>query len=480
LSFKSLIRNTARADVFSLIYFYLPISKIGESFRLTDLDRRPSFYLLWRISQICLKTSELALGIAFTYNLAVLIPPEVKMDTKMIAPDEQLLSQLFDQHQPTATIILQNRQKCVFRADFPRGIQRKSAAKIVRLELMTTDSKSFEAIAILQQAAARVLSDLVPKVHNIGKVVDSHGRTLHFSVTQFIEGQTLQDLWSKLSINAQDSIILELFEALQKLHTVRPSDLHSMFTEEILSDTDAGKIDIVPRPIVFGGPHTGFIDSGSALLASFMQRRKLKKQFCSITPSTETEGICIESNFDDLGSLTIENVEMNQWSDEAALCHNDLTPRNLIIQQQTSTDGQIEHHLAGIIDWELAGFYPPSYELSLQDTYLGTANQHLSFYLKLKSCLRSSIPQSLSQIKLLKANELIHESQQRHLANGTNIPAHIRKRFMEYFSLVRDDDPYTGWVSRLDDSDFPEWSDAIAQKMEDDVIQEMVAKKQKA
>lgn len=398
----------------------------------------------------------------------------------MIAPDEQLLSQLFDQHQPTVTIILQNRQKCVYRADFPKGIQRKSAAKIVRLELMTRDSKSFEAIGILQKAAARVLSDLVPKVHDIGKIIDTHGKTLHFSVTQFIEGQTLQDVWSNLSVDAQDSIILELFEALQKLHTIRPSDVRSLFIKETLSDPDAEMINYVMRPGVFGGPHTGFIDSGSALLASFMQRRKLKKQFCSIKPNTETEGVCIESNFDDLGSLIIENVEMSQWSDEAVLCHNDLTPRNLIIQQGTSTDGQIEHHLAGIIDWELAGFYPPSYELSFQDTYLGTANQHLSFYLKLKSRMGSSVPQSSSQIKLLKANELIYESQQRHLANGTNIPAHIRKEFTEYFGLIRDDDPYTGWVREGVDNDFLEWSDAIAQKMEDDVIQEMIAKRQKA
>ncbi|KAF7527321.1 hypothetical protein G7054_g10527 [Neopestalotiopsis clavispora] len=402
------------------------------------------------------------------------------MEAQLIAPDERLLRQIFDQYRPIVTVILQNRQKCIFKAELSEPGVKDASAQIVRLELMSSESEAFHATAILQQAAAMVLPDLVPKTQNVGTVEDCHGRTLHFSVTQFVEGDTLQDVWSKLSPSSQDSIVVELVDALERLHDVRPQEQPLQILKDLSSITDKELIEKISRPGVFGGPHTGFIDSGSALLASFMERRKLKTQFCSVEFNLETQSIHVRSNFEDLGSLIIHQSESDKWGKEAVLCHNDLTPRNLIIQQRELPDGSIKHHLAGIIDWELAGFYPPSYELSLQDTYLGTANQHLSFYLKLKSWMECSVPWCSSQIKLLKANELIYESQQRHLANGTNIPAHIRKRFMEYFSLVRDDDPYTGWVSRLDDSDLPEWSDATAQKMEDDVIQEMIAKRQKA
>ena len=87
--------------------------------------------------------------------------------------------------------------------------------------------------------------------------------------------------------------------------------------------------------------------------------------------------------------------------------------------------------LAGIIDWELAGLYPAAYELSLQDTYLSSANQHVSFYLLLKEHLGRIVPRIPKQIILVRAMELVFESQQKVLSEGTNIPAHIRKRFLK-------------------------------------------------
>ncbi|ETS79644.1 hypothetical protein PFICI_09497 [Pestalotiopsis fici W106-1] len=402
------------------------------------------------------------------------------MQAQMIAPDEHLLSRLFNQHQPAITIILQTQQKCVFKAEFSTRIDFDLTSKIVRLEIKNKESQSFGEIALLQHLAATVIPDLVPKTHQVGIIEDSLGRALHFSVTEFVEGDTLQNVWSKLSADAQDSIVVKLGEALEKLHTIRPSNLESEKRPKAPPGANKEMLDKVSQPGVFGGPHTGFIDTGSALLASFMNRRKLKKQFCVLEPRSNMQGIIIRSNFNDLGSLTIDNSESEKWSEEAVLCHNDLNPRNLIIQQRKSPDGVLEHRLAGIVDWELAGFYPASYELSLHDTYLGTANQHLSFYFKLKSYMRSCVPHSPSQIKLLKANELIYESQQRHLAIGTNIPAHVRKRFKDYFRLVRDNDPYIGWTSGLEDIEFPAWDDAVAQKMEDDVIQEMIIRRQHA
>lgn len=392
------------------------------------------------------------------------------MDAKALAPDEQLLRRLFGQQQPTITMFLQNWEKCVYKVEFPSKSGQLMPAKVVRLEIIEKESQSLSTIAAMQQIAATVIPDLVPKVHEVGTIVDSRGRTLQFSITEFVDGETLQDVWWRLSTSAQDAIAEELGEAIKKLHTVRPIALPHGVEEEL-----ARKL---KQPGVFGGPHTGFMDTGSNLLASIMEQYKLKKQFCTFEATSDPEGITIQSNFEDLGALTIEKADSDKWSEEAVLCHNDLNPRNIMIRQQKSQNGMIEHRLAAIIDWELAGFYPASYELSLQDTYLSTGNQHLSYYLKLKSRMKTLVPRTSSQIQLLKANELVYESQQRHLGNGTNIPAHIRKRFLEYFQLVRDDDPYTGWISELKDNELPPWSDETAQKMEEDAIQAMLVKRQ--
>lgn len=394
------------------------------------------------------------------------------MDAKALAPDEQLLRRLFGQQQPTITMFLQNREKCVFKAEFSSRTDESMPAKVVRLEIVEKESQSLSTIAAIQQIAATVIPDLVPDVYEVGKMDDSRGRTLHFSIKEFVDGETLQDVWWKLAATAQDAIVQELGEAIEKLHTVRPS---------AVPHRTGGRLgEQLKQPGIFGGPHTGFMNTGSALLASIMEQRKLKKQFCTIEGTSEPEGIIVQSNFEYLGAVMIEKADSDKWSEDAVLCHNDLNPCNIIIRQQKSQDGTIDYRLAAIIDWELAGFYPASYELSLQDTHLSTGNQHLSYYLKLKSRMKTLVPRTSSQIQLLKANELVYESQQRHLGNSTNIPAHIRKIFMEYFHLVRDNDPYVGWISELNDNNLPPWSDEAAQKMEEDAIQAMLMKRQKA
>ena len=184
------------------------------------------------------------------------------------------------------------------------------------------------------------------------------------------------------------------------------------------------------------------MNDGPSLLSSIEQKSKLWRPFYTVQPMAEPKGLVIQSNFEDLGSTTVGDSDMEQWPKEAVFCHNDLTPRNLILQPTGSAGGITEYKLAAILDWELAGFYPPSYQLSLQDTYLSGTNRHLSFYLLLKERMKDITPRSPSQGALLRAIELIFESQQRRLSKGTNIPAHIRKRFREVMGLSRDKDPY--------------------------------------
>ena len=84
--------------------------------------------------------------------------------------------------------------------------------------------------------------------------------------------------------------------------------------------------------------------------------------------------------------------------------------------------------------------------MALQDTYLSGGTRHLSFYLLLKEHMKNIVKKSEAQVTLLCAVEIIFESQQRSLSNGTDVPANIRKRFKEKFRLVGAEDPCIGWV----------------------------------
>ncbi|EPE31762.1 hypothetical protein GLAREA_11844 [Glarea lozoyensis ATCC 20868] len=346
-----------------------------------------------------------------------------------------------------------NWDKCVFKAEFSKGLEDRHSAFVVRLEAENNNLKTFTTITTIQQLAATIIPELVPQTLQVGKAKNAQGRMFHFSVIELVEGDLLEDVWQQMSAEEQSSVVVELVEALEKLHSVRLIDrrVKEILGKALLEEGDE-VLKKFEQPSALGGPYTGFLNDGPALLDSIMKRRKLKKPFCTIQSIVDSQDIKIQSPFKELWSTVINNSDINKWPGEA-------------------------YKLAGIIDWELAGFYPASYELSLQDTYLSGANRHVSFYLLLKEHMKNIVPRSSSQIVLLQAMELIFESQQRLLSDGTNIPAHIRKRFMENSKLSRDNDPYVGWTRSPQDGPFPEYSSAAIQKLEDDVVEQIVARR---
>ena len=66
-------------------------------------------------------------------------------------PDEILLKQIFTTNQPwTISIFLQTWDKCVFKAEFPEGLEDRHSTCVVRLEADNQDLKSFTTIAAMQ------------------------------------------------------------------------------------------------------------------------------------------------------------------------------------------------------------------------------------------------------------------------------------------------------------------------------------------
>lgn len=110
-----------------------------------------------------------------------------------------------------------------------------------------------------------------------------------------------------MSADEQSSIVVELVGALEKLHSIRLSD---KWVKEVLCKTlreDDEVLKSLDQPGAFGGPHTGFLDNGLALLGSIMERRRLKKPFCTIELVDDSHDIRIHSSFEELGSIVINN-----------------------------------------------------------------------------------------------------------------------------------------------------------------------------
>ncbi|KAI0182615.1 hypothetical protein EV127DRAFT_487915 [Xylaria flabelliformis] len=204
----------------------------------------------------------------------------------------------------------------------------------------------------MQRIAKAILPGLIPRLIQAGTATNSEGETFYFSVTEFVDA-------------------IAIAEAARKLHRSRlwVSEANETRAKDPSSSTD---FDI--DRCLFGGPHTGFLADGSALLDAIIQIWILGEDFSTKHHVLEYQGIKIQSNFEDLGSVVIKTSEIEQWPSEAVSCHNDLIPRNIIIKSHTSLDGSSHYKLAGIIDWELVGSYPPSYELSLQNVYLSAEN----------------------------------------------------------------------------------------------------------
>ncbi|TAQ84021.1 hypothetical protein B7494_g7651 [Chlorociboria aeruginascens] len=196
------------------------------------------------------------------------------MADRDVTLDNSLLKQIFTTNQQeTISIFLQNWDKCVFKAEFPN----RHSACVVRLETKNENLNTFSTIAAMQQIAATVIPELVPQALQVGKAKNTQGRMFYFSVMELVEGDLLEDVWQQMSAEEQSSVVAELVGALEKLHSVRPSDKG---VKEILGKTLREEGDEVlksfEQPGAFGGPHTGFLNDGPALLNSIMKRRKLK------------------------------------------------------------------------------------------------------------------------------------------------------------------------------------------------------------
>ncbi|KAK1521443.1 hypothetical protein CPAR01_14966 [Colletotrichum paranaense] len=426
------------------------------------------------------------------------------MDPRNLAPDDVILNHIFPNqpHISIGKIFVQTWDKCVFKASIPDDREQNARepdasepppSYLVRLEVVAGDDEAtqFATVSAMQQIASLAIHELIPETCQIGVANNAKGKRVHFSVTEFVKGETLEEAWEQMSEENQRSVVTALVEALRKLHSIWIRDflarIQYLAKNELFRASGPSGEHILGGAGVMGGPSTGFFASkdGPSFLGAVAKRWELSGRPFHTMATTESGNLVVQSEYSDLGFVKVGKSSMEEWYREAVLCHNDLNPRNIIVSRPSDSDSASTCHneasdyqLSAIIDWELSGFYPPSYELSLQDTYLSGANRQFSFYSLLKNQMKEIVPRSPSQISLLQAMQLLFESRQRRLREGNNIPAIIRERFIQRLQLRRDEDPYLGWVPKDHEAARLVLSFADVLNIERDVVAEREARRE--
>lgn len=162
----------------------------------------------------------------------------------------------------------------------------------------------------------RLNHQLIPKILWHGKIDE-----LFFMVENRLPGQTIDLTWKSLSSNSKKNIVKQVVEFLKYQRTITKDNIYSVKT---------------------GKKYKGFLD---------YLMDGVKQKIIDIKKFEQTNKI-----LSDL-SLIINNLEIKNLFTakiKIALVHGDLIIHNLL------TDGK---NLTGVLDWELALFGDPDYDL---------------------------------------------------------------------------------------------------------------------
>ena len=191
----------------------------------------------------------------------------------------------------------------------------------------------------MQEIARTCLGDLVPTTLKIAEtedalVSDAKGRKCHFSVMEGVDGDALEDVWDGMSTPSQRAAVSDIVHAMKRLQSTR---LRDETAQSILR-----KHDRAPpggSETTMGGPATGYLDDGRALLTALGEKWSLENRAVSTTEAgteADSAAFVVRSVMDGLSPVAVSDDVLQQWPAEAVLCHNDLSPRNLILRKKTT------------------------------------------------------------------------------------------------------------------------------------------------
>jgi thiamine kinase-like enzyme len=369
------------------------------------------------------------------------------MAPELLSPDTQLLSVIFPRSEGIRTTVLaQNCEVCTFIAHNVHVSESGESRgdMVVRLQISEEDSHLLK-VAALQSIAAIALPELVLDVRHVGSATTGGGHKVQFAVTDFVpDCVTLETIWEDMPDDQKSEIMATLQDALFRLQSL---DLSNDFVQQLLED--AGFTSNKTQPV--GGPFFGYCADMRGLLQRLVQNHNPPSRSPSsfFIEDTETGGVTIRSKYQDVLDIHIPDVELHHLDRTAVLCHNDLELRNILVRPKTSPNGPVAYQIAAIIDWEMAGFFPFSYEYIYKDIELGSGNLSFSWYKLFKENTASFLPMAplpKCHALLMQAIDLVHYSWERRRPGMVYVE--FARRWAEREQIVRGRPIGTGWVKR--------------------------------
>jgi hypothetical protein len=147
-----------------------------------------------------------------------------------------------------------------------------------------------------------------------------------------------------------------------------------------------------------------------------------------------------------------------------------MEPRNILVKQ-VGDSGSGKYELVGIIDWEMAGFFPFSYESGLKDTHVGSSSQWFSWYSLYKEYTAKFIPKDESHEKLIKALAIIAASKES--TRPKNVGIQVRAKWIKHERLTMSSDVRQGWVREDGAGQLPDSTKKANNKLELEVLKEL-------
>ena len=160
----------------------------------------------------------------------------------------------------------------------------------------------------------------VPTVYNA--YVDETDSEIGTIVMEFIEGNVLRDVWEDMNSRQKESIISQLKGFMEELRAIKGSFIGSV-------DGTSCEDQLFTEPSGGYGPYATESEFHEGIVQAMQHAQK--------------------NVFVDMVSDMVRAMPPHQ----IVLTHSDLAPRNILVR------GDV---VVGILDWELAGFYPEYWE----------------------------------------------------------------------------------------------------------------------
>ncbi|KAJ8123482.1 hypothetical protein ONZ43_g581 [Nemania bipapillata] len=395
-------------------------------------------------------------------------------ENKLLILDEQVLSAIFPDI-PNVTkaplnIISNSFDVCTFRLQLDPELKPPSGFPTDLLIRIEKAERNPEAVSRLQNLAHRKTPTLTPAVLKVGTTGNAEGWQLSYSVTAFLSGTVaLEDVWNDLREDNQEALMDGVVDAIKQLQElrVRDDDILQGFQHRANMEDDSKA---VPKALM-GGPDTGYHFHIKPILEKFLLPEAADLSLCQIIDTGD--GIAIRSADDNVGSVELNQADLDTLSNHVVLCHNDLEPRNILVRkvEREGNDGNVWYELVAIIDWELVGFFPFAYEFGFKDASLGSSNLLFSWYSLFKKKTSALLPEGEAHEKLIKALRIISQSNDK--AIPKNVGVQFRAAWIKRECLVMHTDVRRGWVRKDGVAHIPTFTKDDQAKLENDILKEL-------